>query len=212
MTDTATGAAIGSPAEESASLRERKKTQTRRAIHEATLLLIEQHGMEGATIEQICAAADVSPRTFFNYFPSKPAAALDLPSQLLTAEAEERFLAAEGGLVPALCELVGSAPGAAQDRSRMKALIAQHPDLFPALSQWMTSVRGEFIRLAESRAADHAEAELAVTLVMSAMGVVIHRNDDSDAPLADRIREQIALLLATAEAPLRPVREVPAEV
>ena len=53
------------------SLRERKKAKTRAAIQEHALRLFMEQGYEQTTVEQIADAAEVSPSTFFRYFPTK---------------------------------------------------------------------------------------------------------------------------------------------
>ena len=53
------------------SLRERKKLKTRESIQREAMRLIQKQGYDKTTIEQIAAAVEVSPSTFFNYFPSK---------------------------------------------------------------------------------------------------------------------------------------------
>ena len=52
-------------------LRERKKLATRDAIGGAAVHLAVERGLENITVEDIAAAANVSPRTFNNYFSSK---------------------------------------------------------------------------------------------------------------------------------------------
>ncbi len=52
-------------------LRERKKRERRRCIEEAAIDLFDRDGFDSTTIEAIAAAADIAPRTFFYYFPTK---------------------------------------------------------------------------------------------------------------------------------------------
>jgi AcrR family transcriptional regulator len=52
-------------------LRERKKLRTAEAIEDAALSLFAGRGFQATTIADIAEAAEIAPRTFFAYFPSK---------------------------------------------------------------------------------------------------------------------------------------------
>src|SRR4051812_20251772 len=52
-------------------LRERKRRETRVTLSQMAIRLSMQRGWENVTVEDIAAAANVSPRTFRNYFSTK---------------------------------------------------------------------------------------------------------------------------------------------
>jgi AcrR family transcriptional regulator len=52
-------------------LRERKKREAREVIASTARRLFAAHGFEAVTVAQVAAAAGVSEKTVFNYFPSK---------------------------------------------------------------------------------------------------------------------------------------------
>jgi AcrR family transcriptional regulator len=74
----------------SPGLRERKKQETHDRLLEAARSLFDERGFEGTTVDEVCARADVSQKTFFNYFPTK---------QHIVREIAASFLADLGALV-----------------------------------------------------------------------------------------------------------------
>ena len=78
------------------SLRERKKLATRRSLRRVALDLVAEHGFAHVTVEDIAEAADVSPRTFFNYFPSKEAALFGADPERVAALRERLVRQAPG--------------------------------------------------------------------------------------------------------------------
>ena len=81
MTDSADG------------LRERRRSETTRNLIRAARRFTAERGLAGFTVEDLCAEAAVSRRTFFNYFASKDDAVLGVPLERSDAAAIARFLA-----------------------------------------------------------------------------------------------------------------------
>src|ERR1700712_3503164 len=79
-------------------LRERKRADTRERLETAAVELALRDGIEHATVEAICDAADVSNRTFFNYFDSKEDAIVGLKDTAITEQAVAEALEHADGL------------------------------------------------------------------------------------------------------------------
>jgi AcrR family transcriptional regulator len=83
--------------EEELGLRERKRLATRRAIQLAAVELASERGFDKVTIDEISHLANVSPRTFFNYFPSKESAIIGELPEMPDAQTVEEFVQAGPG-------------------------------------------------------------------------------------------------------------------
>lgn len=75
------------------SLRDRKRRATMVSIENAATSLVLEHGFDAVTVDQICAAAEVSKRTFFNYVPTKEAAVIGATPEDVPDEYRAAFLA-----------------------------------------------------------------------------------------------------------------------
>ncbi|MDQ2815987.1 MAG: TetR/AcrR family transcriptional regulator [Actinomycetota bacterium] len=123
------------------SLRERKKLATRRGIRRAALELIAERGFSHVTIEDIAAAADVSPRTFFNYFPSKEAVL---------------FGADPGRAEEVRAQLVHDMPG----HSALEVLRVVLAERARQLAAELAELGGDPVRWAAQMKAAHADPQL----------------------------------------------------
>ncbi|MGE8205634.1 TetR family transcriptional regulator [Heyndrickxia sp. NPDC080065] len=59
------------------SLRERKKAKTRATIQKNAIRLFREQGYLATTVEQIAEVSEISPSTFFRYFPTKESVVLE---------------------------------------------------------------------------------------------------------------------------------------
>ncbi len=146
-------------------LRERQKAARREALIDATHRLVERDGLDGATVEAICAKAGVSTRTFFNYFESKVDAALGIEPWSLAPEVAEVFAAGgpTGRLMPDLEIVVAdllSKPMTSRGRIAAAMELARHePRLLVRQMTWMEQYRGEVEALVARRLGANAPAD-----------------------------------------------------
>ncbi|MGN0102377.1 MAG: TetR/AcrR family transcriptional regulator [Dietzia sp.] len=117
------------------SLRDRKRRATLLAIEDAATELVLEYGYDAVTVEQICAAAEVSKRTFFNYVASKEAAVIGATPQDLPEAESRNFLDRVDPDVPrALMRvfLAGFAATRIADRDQTATLVQRRREIFRA--------------------------------------------------------------------------------
>jgi AcrR family transcriptional regulator len=172
-------------AEPRASLRERKKLATRRSLRRHALDLVAQRGFMHVTVEDIAEAADVSPRTFFNYFPSKEAALFGADPERVAALREEVLHQAPGE--PALDALrqvlaaearkvtseLGDLGGEPQEMLRRMKVVRADPHLRAAQSAHMANIESALAEALAERLGKDPARDPYPALLASIAGAVI---------------------------------------
>jgi AcrR family transcriptional regulator len=170
-------------------LRERKRLATRRAIQFAVLELVAERGLENVTVDEVSRVADVSPRTFFNYFASKEEALIGEAPTLPEGERVEAFVAAgpESNLLADLGEMMSTSNESVTDDFELltlrRKLMKQHPQLFALRMATMRTFEDELGEVVARRlvadapelAGDAAElAQRSRLITFVAFGVMRH--------------------------------------
>jgi AcrR family transcriptional regulator len=197
-----------------ASLRERKKARTRASLREHALRLFREHGYQATTVEQIAAAAEVSPSTFFRYFPTKEDVVLqdDMDTRMV-----EAFARQPPGLLPiaairgAMREAWNSFTACEWEQIREGAQLSMHvPEIRArAMNEFARTINVIAVALASrtGRPPDDLRIRVLAGAVVGVMMAVflpekLEAGDDADAAIdstlspdaVSRIDEALALL------------------
>jgi AcrR family transcriptional regulator len=138
-------------------LRERKRIATRRAIQLAAVTLVRDNGLDKLTVDEIGRVADISPRTFFNYFPTKEAAIVGDAPGITDDESVERFIAAgpKQSVLAGIATLVNEASAHGAEDAELSQLrrevVKQHPHLFAMRMATMKQFEDRLCGVVEQR-------------------------------------------------------------
>jgi AcrR family transcriptional regulator len=120
---------------ETLGLRDRKRIETRERLERCAVTLVMRDGIENATVDAISELADVSPRTFFNYFDSKEDAILGLRDAEITDEMIAAHIARYPGsdpvesIVRLIVTMLGTSIAEREVRATRLELVLRHPQL-----------------------------------------------------------------------------------
>jgi AcrR family transcriptional regulator len=191
--------------------RDRKKTATREALRRAALRLALEQGYETLTVEAITEEADVSLRTFFNYFASKEEALLGpdpdrgaaLAEALLARPADEEPVAALRAVFEQLAHSFAERQPLWQARMQ---LVRANPQLWPRLHASFTEFERAVAHAVAARTGRDPEEDLfpgvAAAAAVGAMRAAVAqwRAGGESASLPDLVMRAFDVLAAGLDA------------
>jgi AcrR family transcriptional regulator len=171
--------------QQAATLRQRHADRTRAAIVSAALELFAASGFQATTVDEIAQRADIAPRTFFRYFPTKEAVLFAdadakrewIAARLAARPADEHPLRSLTAAVADLAEGVAAEADAIKLRSR---IAAENPGVWAyertMLEADMADTLAAFVagRLEVSMSSD-ARPRVWAALVMSTFRIAFHQ-------------------------------------
>lgn len=178
---------------------------THRALAAAARELTLRRGLDAVTVDDIADAADVSPRTFFNYFSSKeqaivgvdPTALAELAAALEARPAEESPLEA---LAAVLVADVDELNEVARRWLQRTELVGRYPALLPRHLEALVEVERVLVRVLAARLGSDPERDLYPTAVVAAALATLRSTmawwnaNGRRVALADALSEAFAVL------------------
>jgi len=162
-------------------LRERKRTATRTAITSAARALTSEKGLNGYTVEEVCEAAGISRRTFFNYFPTKEDAIIGHADDDVPADVIDEFVAGgadspAGDISPTLfrdlvrlsLRLAEDMTASEEETRQLIAVVKKEPQLILRIIGVTEQREAQFARDVARRegvSPDHPVVQMAVVLL-----------------------------------------------
>jgi AcrR family transcriptional regulator len=184
-------------------LRERKKLATRNALHTAAVNLMSESGPDEVTVEAICAAAGVSPRTFFNYFDTKEEAIFlwdgEFGPRIATAIRDSAADSPFAAATEAVRELFRFAMTAETWRPQ-RALMQSHPQLVGAalrLGRALDNAIADGVALRTGLPVTDLYVRTVAATVVAGARVISEYWKDSPEPGYDQTFDQVFGVLAS---------------
>ncbi|MNI11453.1 HTH-type transcriptional regulator RutR [compost metagenome] len=180
-------------------LRERKKAKTMAAVQMHALRLFRELGYHATTVEQIAEAAEISPSTFFRYFPTKEAVVIsDNYDPLLVAafEAQPSHLspiqAVRNAMIAGMEDLSADELTTIRERNE---LIMTVPELRAGtlnnLTQTMRMITEMVAKRTGQKPDDLAVRTLAGAIIGVNISVMLYHADHPDADFATLLKEAL---------------------
>lgn len=183
-------------------LRERRRSETRQEIHQAAVELVLQRGLAQVTVDEIAEAAGVSPRTFFNYFPTKRHALVTGPPPV-PEPVLAQFVDGSGPVFNGLRDLLLAYAGQLrQERrhlQRVYEVVTANPELAPLVQQRFRDFEAVIAdavahRLGQEPPSFEASVIAAVSTAVFRAAVWDWRESGDDSTLTDRLRDALTAL------------------
>ncbi|KZE76120.1 TetR family transcriptional regulator [Paenibacillus elgii] len=185
-------------------LRERKKAKTMAAVQMHALRLFRELGYNATTVEQIAEAAEISPSTFFRYFPTKEDVLLKDNYDPVLVDAFEAqpsdlnpLQAMRGAMVSAIANMSADELATMRERNQ---LIMTVPELRAAALNNLTQTMQLIAELAAKRTGrepdDAAVRTFAGAVIGVNISVMLHYAKHPDADFAELLDEALSKLEA----------------